>query len=84
MKKRKIKESFPHVRVFTWKGLIELAKFVGFKIEKVVGSGHVLGRLVKLSIKNARFITIKVKMKHAQVIEESFSKAFIGTMEMRF
>jgi methionine biosynthesis protein MetW len=40
-----IKESFPHIRVFAWKGLIELAKFVGFKIEKAVGSGHVLGRL---------------------------------------
>ena len=55
-------ESFPHVRVFAWKGLIELAKFVGFKIEKAVGSGHVLGRLGEIvNLKNARFITIKVR-----------------------
>jgi len=43
--KETIKKPFPHVRVFAWKGLIELAKFVGFKIEKAVGSGHVLDRL---------------------------------------
>ena len=43
--KETIKKPFPHVRVFAWKGLIELAKFVRFKIEKAVGSGHVLDRL---------------------------------------
>jgi SAM-dependent methyltransferase len=57
-----IKEPFPHVRVFSWKGLIELSKFVGFKIERAVGSGHVLGRIGEIvNQKNARFITIKVR-----------------------
>jgi methionine biosynthesis protein MetW len=60
--KEVIKEPFPHVRVFAWKGLIELAKFVGFKVEKAVGSGHVLGRLGEIVNKRkARFITIKVR-----------------------
>jgi len=60
--KRGIKEPFPHVRVFAWKGLIELSKFVGFKIERAIGSGHVLGGLGEIvNQKNARFITIKVR-----------------------
>ena len=54
--------STPHVRVLSWKGLIELAEFVGFKVERVIGSGHVLGRLGELlNQKNARFITLKVR-----------------------
>ncbi len=55
-------EKYPHVRVFAWHGLIDLAKFIGFKTEKVVGSGHILGVVAeKLDKKHARFITIKVR-----------------------
>lgn len=60
---KEIVERFPpHLRVFAWKGLIELAKFVGFQVERAVGSGHVLGRISEiLDKRHARFITIRVK-----------------------
>jgi SAM-dependent methyltransferase len=32
----------PHVRIFTYKGLIEAIKTVGFKVEKVAGAGHII------------------------------------------
>jgi len=53
---------FPHVRIFAWGGLVELVKFIGFKIEKVIGSGHTLGKLGEnLDPRHCRFITIKVR-----------------------
>jgi ubiquinone/menaquinone biosynthesis C-methylase UbiE len=55
-------EKYPHVRILAWHGLIELAKFAGFKILKVAGSGHIFGRFCEtLDKKHCRFITIKVK-----------------------
>ncbi len=52
----------PHVRILAWNGLVELAKFVGFKVERDVGSGHIFGRFGELiNKKNCRFITIKVR-----------------------
>lgn len=60
---REVKEEkYPHVRVLAWTGLIEVMKFVGFEVENVVGSGHLLGRVgEKIDKKHARFITIKVR-----------------------
>jgi len=56
------KSQLSHVRILTWEGLVELAKFVGFKVERTVGSGHILGRLGELTNKrNCRFITVKVR-----------------------
>jgi ubiquinone/menaquinone biosynthesis C-methylase UbiE len=60
--KEKLKDSFPHVRILTYKGLIEMARFVGFEVEKKVGSGHVFGKLGEIVNKGkCRFFTIKVK-----------------------
>jgi len=60
---KKIVESYPpHVRIFTCKGLIELAKFVGFKVERIIGSGHIFGKFGELINKeNCRFVTIKMR-----------------------
>ncbi len=60
---KEIRESYPpHVRIFSYRGLIELAIFVGFKIERVMGNGHILGKIGELvNKKNARFITLKVR-----------------------
>jgi ubiquinone/menaquinone biosynthesis C-methylase UbiE len=55
------KEKYPHVRIFSWNGLIELSKFVGFRIENVVGNGHIFGKVGEfINEKNTRFITIKM------------------------
>ncbi|MEM1554495.1 MAG: class I SAM-dependent methyltransferase [Thermoproteota archaeon] len=52
----------PHVRIFSYRGLIEAVKFIGFKISKVVGNGHILGRLgERIDKTHCRFITIKIK-----------------------
>jgi len=53
----------PHVRILTYKGLIELMKLVGFRIEKVIGSGHILviDLFEKLDKRHCRFITIKAR-----------------------
>lgn len=60
---KEIVENYPpHVRIFTCKGLIELAKFVGFKVERVIGNGHILGKFGELANKeNCRFVTIKIR-----------------------
>jgi SAM-dependent methyltransferase len=51
-----------HNRIFTYKGLIELAEFIGFKVEKIIGSGHVLGGIGEIIDKrHCRFVTIKVR-----------------------
>jgi len=52
----------PHVRIFSFKGLVELMEFIGFKIEKIVGSGHILGKIGEiLDKRHCRFITIKAR-----------------------
>ena len=52
----------PHVRILTLRALIELSKFVGFKVERVIGTGHFLGRLGdKIDKRHTRFITIKLR-----------------------
>ena len=60
---KEIRESCsPHIRIFTWKGLTELAKFVNFKVEKAIGSGHIFGKLGEwINKKNCRFVTIKLR-----------------------
>jgi SAM-dependent methyltransferase len=60
--KEVIKGYPPHVRIFAFKGLVDLTKFVGFKVERVVGSGSIFDKLGELiNKKNCRFITIKVR-----------------------
>jgi len=60
--KNKVVTYPPHSRIFTWKGLIELARFVGFKVENAIGSGHIFGKFGELiNKKKCRFITIKVR-----------------------
>lgn len=60
---KKRKEKYPpHVRIFTWAGLIALSKFVGFKLEQVIGNGHLFGKFGELiDQRHCRFITIKVR-----------------------
>jgi SAM-dependent methyltransferase len=59
------KDSYPHVRIFTWKGLIELATFIGFKVEKAIGSGHIFDKFGELINKQkCRFITLKMRKNH--------------------
>lgn len=51
-----------HVRVFAWNGLVELARFSGFKVERVLGGGHFLGRFGEVvDGKHCRFITVKLR-----------------------
>ena len=52
----------PHVRVFSYRGLIDLAKFIGFKVEHIVASGHIFGKIGEIIDKrHCRFITLKVR-----------------------
>ncbi|MEM2907213.1 MAG: hypothetical protein QW739_03950 [Candidatus Odinarchaeota archaeon] len=39
--KKTSRSQFPHVRILTLKELVELVKFVGFKVEMVVGNCHI-------------------------------------------
>ena len=60
---KEFKEDYtcPHVRIFAWNGLIALAELL-FKIKKVSGNGHVLGRIGEIiDKKHCRFITLKLK-----------------------
>lgn len=51
----------PHVRIFSWYALIDAAKSVGFKIERIEGVGHILGLIgEKVDKKHCRFIVIKL------------------------
>jgi hypothetical protein len=51
-----------HVRVFAWNGLVDLARFSGFKVEEVLGGGHFLGRFGELvDGKHCRFVTVKLR-----------------------
>lgn len=53
----------PHIRIFTYKGLLEAVHFVGFRVEKIVGSGHILifKALERVDPRHCRFITIKAR-----------------------
>ena len=57
-----------HVRIFTWNGLVELAKFLRFKIEEVSGNGHFLGRFGEtIDMKHCRFVTLKLRKLEDQI-----------------
>jgi len=62
---KELVKTYPlHVRVFTLYGLIQLAKFLGFKIEKIKGSGHIFGNFGELiNKKRCRFIILKLRKK---------------------
>jgi len=53
----------PHVRIFTYRGLLEAFKFVGFTIEKIVGAGHIsmLSIFESIDARHSRFITVKAR-----------------------
>ena len=52
----------PHVRIFSYRGLIDLLRFHGFKIEKVTASGYLLFNfLANLDQRHARFIILKAR-----------------------
>ena len=61
--KEEYKEKYPsHTRILTWETLKDIADYVGFKVERLVGSGHLLGKLGEIvDKKHCRFITIKVR-----------------------
>lgn len=60
--KEKIGKYPSHVRIFSFKGLIDLFKFHGFKIEKVSASGYLpFNFLANLDQRHARFIIVKVR-----------------------
>lgn len=65
--------SYPHVRIFTLKGLIEALELVGFRIEKVVGSGHIIPiRLFEeLDRRHCRFITIKARKSNKKELNKA-------------
>ncbi len=51
-----------HVRIFTWNGIIALTELLSFKIEKVTGAGHILGKFGEIiNKKHCRFITLKLR-----------------------
>jgi len=51
-----------HVRIFTWNGLVELARFLRFRPEGVLGNGHLLGKSGEIiDKKHCRFITLKLR-----------------------
>lgn len=53
---------YPHLRIFAWNGLVELAKLVKFSVEKVVGQGHILGKFGEIvDKKHSRFVTLKLR-----------------------
>lgn len=54
----------PHVRIFAFKGLIDLCKKIGFSIEEVESSGHILFGLGDfIDKRHSRFITLKLRKK---------------------
>lgn len=51
-----------HVRIFSFRGLIDLFKFHGFKIEKVSASGYLpFNFLANFDPRHARFTMLKVR-----------------------
>ena len=60
--KKKRGEYPPHVRIFSFQGLIDLFKFYGFKIQKVSASGYLpFNFFANLDQRHARFIIVKVR-----------------------
>lgn len=56
------KEGYAHVRILTFIGLVELVRFVGFEVERVLGRGHIFGNVGELANnKRCRFTVIKVR-----------------------
>jgi len=54
--------SWQHIRVFAYRGLLEHVEEVGFKIEKVSGAGYYpLNFLSKLDPRHSAFLTIKAR-----------------------
>jgi SAM-dependent methyltransferase len=59
-----------HVRIFSWNGLVELARFLRFKLEEVAGNGHFLGRFGEtIDKKHCRFITLKLRKLEDEIDE---------------
>lgn len=59
---KKFEDYQPHMRIFSFKGLIELLTVSGFKVENIAGSGYFpFNFLSNLDPQHARFITVKVK-----------------------
>jgi len=51
-----------HVRIFTFRGLIDLLKLNGFKIEKISASGYLpFDFMASFDPRHARFLTVKVE-----------------------
>jgi methionine biosynthesis protein MetW len=60
--KEKMENYPPHVRIFSYQGLVELLKSNGFKIEKIKASGYIPFNFISnADKKHARFTTIKVR-----------------------
>jgi len=60
--KEKLEGYPPHVRIFTFQGLVDLFKFHGFKVERTSASGYLpFNFLADLDHRHARFITVKVR-----------------------
>ncbi|MFX0201449.1 MAG: class I SAM-dependent methyltransferase [Candidatus Hodarchaeota archaeon] len=60
--KKKRREYPPHVRIFSFQGLIDLFKFCGFKIETVSASGYLpFNFLANLDKRHSRFVIVKVR-----------------------
>ncbi|NVM21690.1 MAG: class I SAM-dependent methyltransferase [Desulfobacterales bacterium] len=60
--KEELRDYPPHTRIFTFKGLTEISKSVGFKIESVGGQGYIpFNLLAKIDPRHARFLIIKIR-----------------------
>lgn len=60
--KEELKGYPPHTRIFTFKGLTETLKSVGFKIESVRGQGYIPFNLfANIDPRHARFLIIKIR-----------------------
>jgi len=61
--KEEHKEKYPpHTRILTWKTFMDISNYVGFKVEKLIGNGHLLGKLgEKIDKRHCRFMTIKIR-----------------------
>lgn len=51
----------PHLRIFTYKSLIDIFNMNGFKVENVFGSGHVIFNFNKFDKRHSRFLILKVR-----------------------
>jgi len=52
----------PHLRILTYKTLLEIVKSIGFKVESALGSGHIFGRIGEIIDKrHCRFVIIRMR-----------------------